>query len=599
VQLHADVLTHYPERLAMPVFPTLLVARRPRKIGVDWMGARSHFGGAPRLGTTPWPRDNKREPLHFVAQLDLAELAATTGATPLADKGSLAFFIGQQGSVIFVPEGQSATPVLPPSDMSGLDKFGGSSDWLSDLERRPLFPFWPIDFSVLDIGSMAADFENNEAHMAYERAKVAAVERHLPLREYHLSPEAAFAGPPIPDWWQNGIHLAALLTENVKSGNGAIAHAQRRLEEARSTGGQPLSDTDASVAYFEAFIARQDVKFPVFEAFVAEVNAWTAGRDPWALMTANDTALLGSYWKRNTEFPDLTGFTGIGELEWLKDIMYKALPASDSAAFAAFPGPVRDLLNAKRQPRMHWWYMAHHFTNSLQSAAGQDLQNVAKYQRGELAAYRKRLTALSLKGARTIFQRSPVMSNDSAAKLVAEIATLEAKFEELARSEPLFHAFVRETVVWTAGRDPWSLMTEAEVAELNARMTRADKEFHDFVSMRVARRLYDLETTALKAILTGPDRAYATLPEAVREKINSEYLLPPGKNWHQMFGFGIDIQGGSGDMYGEGYIMLLQLTYDDLMHFTFGDAGCYQFWISPADLAKRNWAAVQMTFECH
>ena len=66
-----------------------------------------------------------------------------------------------------------------------------------------------------------------------------------------------------------------------------------------------------------------------------------------------------------------------------------------------------------------------------------------------------------------------------------------------------------------------------------------------------------------------------------------------------MFGRGIEIQGDSCAMREEGYIMLLQLTHDDLMHWSFGDNGVYQFWILPADLAKRNWAAAKMTFECH
>jgi hypothetical protein len=43
--------------------------------------------------------------------------------------------------------------------------------------------------------------------------------------------------------------------------------------------------------------------------------------------------------------------------------------------------------------------------------------------------------------------------------------------------------------------------------------------------------------------------------------------------------------------------MLLQLTHDDLMHWSFGDNGVYQFWISPADLKKRNWEAARMTFD--
>ena len=49
----------------------------------------------------------------------------------------------------------------------------------------------------------------------------------------------------------------------------------------------------------------------------------------------------------------------------------------------------------------------------------------------------------------------------------------------------------------------------------------------------------------------------------------------------------------------ESYIMLLQLTHDDMMHWRFGDNGIYQFWISTADLAERKWGSAKMTFECH
>jgi hypothetical protein len=93
-------------------------------------------------------------------------------------------------------------------------------------------------------------------------------------------------------------------------------------------------------------------------------------------------------------------------------------------------------------------------------------------------------------------------------------------------------------------------------------------------------------------------RDYAALPEAVRTLINPDYLLPVG-GWHQMLGRGIDIQGGSSAMREKGYVMLLQLTHDDLMHWGFGDNGVYQFWISPADLAERNWAGAKLMFECH
>jgi uncharacterized protein YwqG len=45
--------------------------------------------------------------------------------------------------------------------------------------------------------------------------------------------------------------------------------------------------------------------------------------------------------------------------------------------------------------------------------------------------------------------------------------------------------------------------------------------------------------------------------------------------------------------------LLLQLAYDDMMFWGFGDNGVYQFWIKRDDLAARNWDAVKLTFECH
>ncbi|HZI77609.1 MAG TPA: DUF1963 domain-containing protein, partial [Gemmatimonadales bacterium] len=79
--------------------------------------------------------------------------------------------------------------------------------------------------------------------------------------------------------------------------------------------------------------------------------------------------------------------------------------------------------------------------------------------------------------------------------------------------------------------------------------------------------------------------------------INSQYLLPTG-SWHQMFGRGVEIQGNAAAE-NEGNVMLLQLVYDDLLHWRFGDMGAYQFWIPPDDLLRNNWAAVRVSFEAH
>ena len=146
----------------------------------------------------------------FVAQFDLAEVAAKTGKTPLPDKGSIAFFIGGEGAVVFVPEGQTNTPVMPPAGTPDLTECGGAAEWRTDLAGRPLFPYWPVDFTVLDVTQPASD-EDEDAWEKFGAAEVAAVEKLFSRREYVLTPDQAFAGPSIPDWWQTAIYYANYL----------------------------------------------------------------------------------------------------------------------------------------------------------------------------------------------------------------------------------------------------------------------------------------------------------------------------------------------------------------------------------------------------
>jgi uncharacterized protein YwqG len=63
-----------------------------------------------------------------------------------------------------------------------------------------------------------------------------------------------------------------------------------------------------------------------------------------------------------------------------------------------------------------------------------------------------------------------------------------------------------------------------------------------------------------------------------------------------MFGLGSAIQTALYDH--EDDVLLLQLRYDDMMEWRFGDMGAFQFWISPEDLAEQRWDRVTMTFEC-
>lgn len=584
--------------------PTLLVSRRPRQVDVDWTGARSWLGGAPRIGATPWPRDKKAVPLVFMAQIDLAEVAEKTGKTLLPEKGSLAFFIGSEPRAVFVPEGEISAPVMPPDGTPDLSEIGSSAEWRTDLAGRPLFPYWPVDFAVLDVTPPASD-EDEDAAEAFSAAEVAAVQKLFPRRKYVLTADQAFTGPPIPDWWQTAIYYANYLDKAllnapnlIKREQGSLEYALKQVQEAQSKSPDELKKAQAYVGIVEGKIAKLHQLQPAFAEFAAEVSDFSKGRDPWALMNPDEMAQLTSLWARNPEFAAFHFDQGKFPIDYLKTEMFKALPKADTPAFADFPAHVRKLLDEKRAPRPQWWFMAVHFTKRLQEAVQFGVPNATKFRQNNIAAYRKRIADLQPKDALAIFRRTTTPKSADVTKFEAEIAKIEAELAKLGQLEAAFKQFVEETSNWTRGRDPWSLMQPADVEQLDAWMKRAREEFRDFAAYNVPHRHEDLETHALVTMASADARGYAALPEAVRTLINRDYLLPPGL-WHQMFGRGVEIQGNSSAMREDGYIMLLQLTHDDMMHWSFGDNGVYQFWISPPDLDKRNWAAVKMTFECH
>src|SRR5262249_27454969 len=107
--------------------PALVIARRERPLGSDWFRAKSWFGGAPKLGDSPWPRDAKGKPLYFMAQLDLSEIAAAgRGYTALPREGAFAFFVGGEklGGIVHVKRpDMRMTPA--PDDLAKAEDIGG------------------------------------------------------------------------------------------------------------------------------------------------------------------------------------------------------------------------------------------------------------------------------------------------------------------------------------------------------------------------------------------------------------------------------------------------------------------------------------------
>ena len=92
------------------------------------------------------------------------------------------------------------------------------------------------------------------------------------------------------------------------------------------------------------------------------------------------------------------------------------------------------------------------------------------------------------------------------------------------------------------------------------------------------------------------------VPEPIQRAIEAEARWKrPVHSWghnpiHQMLGYGDCVQNAAYDRIDE--VMLLQLQGDE----NFGwhsNIGCsLQFWISPDALAKRDFEAVQVSFEC-
>lgn len=181
-------------------------------------------------------------------------------------------------------------------------------------------------------------------------------------------------------------------------------------------------------------------------------------------------------------------------------------------------------------------------------------------------------------------------------KAETELAKQADRAADLQRQIADLPAFIAEAERFCAGRDPWARLDPESVVAFTALMARGHATFPDLLRYAVMRDPSDLAVETIKAMMTGPPEAFAALPCEIRALINQGYRQPTD-TWHQMFGPGTCIQDAA-DAYSDHH-MLLQLMYDDMLAWRFGDMGVAQFWIHPADLAARRWEKAFLTFECH
>jgi hypothetical protein len=149
---------------------------------------------------------------------------------------------------------------------------------------------------------------------------------------------------------------------------------------------------------------------------------------------------------------------------------------------------------------------------------------------------------------------------------------------------------------FAADRDLWAQLTAEEREVFAEALENAWQQFDGLLHPPAPRRIEELATLSLRAMIAGDAEAFAALPEPVRDLLNHDYRLPVD-SLPQMFGLGADIGNAGHDHLGD--VLLLQLPYDDMAEWRFGDNGTFRFWIGPEALAERNWGAAELTFDTH
>lgn len=336
----------------MAQLPTVLVHRLPRLNGA-WEGARSWFGGAPRLGDTPWPRSpDTGVPLVFVAQLDLAELAAA-GPSPLPSEGSLAFFLGTDRSapcaVRHVPSGLGDTPV-PPDALPADQILGGypPERQLPDAPRT--FPRWPVGLVPLDL---PAGLDPAEDPIGAQDAQIRAVTARLPRRPVFLSAKGAWRealDQEAPVWW------------------GCAQRFARQLREAQLDHGRPIDGVPRAASFVGRLLGRSRVD--AFDELVQEVHAWVVGRDPWAPMDPASAERLRSTVERvRRDFRKRAHHRPSAFLTDLQDAVFRSMLTAEPAVWERLPLEVRALVDGKHLLASSHWHQVFGFGCDIQGAA--------------------------------------------------------------------------------------------------------------------------------------------------------------------------------------------------------------------------------------
>ncbi|MCJ2184892.1 DUF1963 domain-containing protein, partial [Novosphingobium sp. 1949] len=314
---------------------TLRLVRKARTMGRDWFEDSSWFGGLPRLGAAPWPSDEHGTPLPFLAQIDLADVAAIAPTASLPGTGSLAFFLGD-GAVVPVAAGHHDF-TDPPQDLPPAFNEGGALfPQRTTRLTRWLFPFWPVALSDAATGHGLAERD----HPFY----------------------AVGVGEPVETlWWHSVHHFADRLRDALDGADGAegpINTHRARLRDMREALSRIENDPDSDP--YERDDAREDIEALTEELarieeqrrslpeMLAALDSFLEGRAPWTQLTSDELEIVRDLLPETHErYGELAGDAVPASLAEVATISLRAMISGPDEALAAIPAPLLERINSE------------------------------------------------------------------------------------------------------------------------------------------------------------------------------------------------------------------------------------------------------------
>ena len=230
-----------------------------------------------------------------------------------------------------------------------------------------------------------------------------------------------------------------------------------------------------------------------------------------------------------------------------------------------------------------WWHGAMHLADCLHMAKHGATHLVAtERERGDLA--RKRLARL---------ENDHTASIEDLDEARTALAACQVQLPAILAEQTRLTEMVAAMDGFIAGRDPWAPLDTDEIGVLGDVLQQVQHECGSLVRFYVPETLGELTTLSLRAMMTGDARAFAQVPDAELERINSGHRLAI-RHQHQLFGPGAPRPPEA--RYPHDEVLLLQLGFDDMMEWNWGHKGLFQFRLSAEDIAERRWNRVTLTF---